>query len=198
MTVLKVAEPHAHILVVVGEIECSATVLLVLKPVAFVFFAVRKSVYAITLALPFHILTVVSVARFEQCTAFPVGFSCHNFSLVLPSVVCCARTEGNLLRSAWNGQKQGKHCGEYMFAYCMRFHFMLLYTSKLRIFPDYPKCIKVFCIFVTGREYPFGEAEALFRQSESGAFAGEPRSLFGRTTTDSRSNNGREPVRPRP
>ena len=54
MSLLIVAIPKTHILVVVVEIISALTVLLVLKPFAFIFLTIGKCVDSVAMALAFH------------------------------------------------------------------------------------------------------------------------------------------------
>lgn len=52
MSVLEIAEPESHILIIVLEVIGALAVLLVLQPLSFVSLAIRESIYAISAALP--------------------------------------------------------------------------------------------------------------------------------------------------
>ena len=78
--------------------------LLVLKPLAFVFLSVRESIDTIALALSLHILTIVCVTVLIDCMTLAVRLSSHHLALVLSSVSCRARSQRYFLRphTHWN------------------------------------------------------------------------------------------------
>ena len=60
--------------------------LLVLKPLAFILLAIEECIYAIALALAFHIGTLIAVAILVSGFAFALGLAPHHLATILPAV----------------------------------------------------------------------------------------------------------------
>ena len=61
--------------------------LLVLKPLPLIAFAVRERINAIALAPPLDVFSFVGVAILEDRVALSVGLTVHHLPLILPTVV---------------------------------------------------------------------------------------------------------------
>ena len=85
MTLLIVAKPQSHILIIVCEIIGSSPVLLVLKPLTFIFFSIGKRIDAIPLSFAFYKLALVGVAIAVKHVALSLRLATRHFAFVLSS-----------------------------------------------------------------------------------------------------------------
>ena len=98
MTVLKIAEPESHILIIVLEVIGTLAVLLVLQPLSFVSLSIRESIYAISAALSLDVGTLVSITILINGRSLALWFAAYHLSLILTAITGDAATERDFLR----------------------------------------------------------------------------------------------------
>ena len=93
MSVLEIAEPESHILIIVLEVIGTLAVLLVLQPLSFVSLAIRESIYAISAALSLDVGTLVSITILIYGRSLALWFATYHLSLILAAITGDAATE---------------------------------------------------------------------------------------------------------
>ena len=114
MTVLEVSEPESYILIIILKIESTLAMLLVLHPLAFVLFAVRESIYAISIALTFLIRAFVGITIGIDCGTLALWLSAYHFSLVLTTITGDAGTQRNLLSKGRHRTETESQCKQHL------------------------------------------------------------------------------------
>ena len=98
MSLLIITIPHSLVSIIVHKPECTKTMLLVLKPLAFIFLAIRKGINTLSLTLTFDIFSFKDITILEDGTALALWLSCLHLSLVLSTIMSNARAKSDFLR----------------------------------------------------------------------------------------------------
>ena len=87
--------------------------LLILKPLSFVFLSIWKCVYAISLPFALYVFAFIIVPIFEYGFAFSIWFSIFNFTTVNCTVFECISANFDFLSVDWTWKKEKAEYREY-------------------------------------------------------------------------------------